>query len=329
MRHLRPVLVGYCFVGIFVLSFIIISSHAKDWLGLATPVTEATALTIAAVLATPLVLPLVWERVSKVKLGGVLEFDLVQASAKVDEKLAYELVSVEAKSGALGLDRVPDLTTPGSVTDSESESRLALAIQEAQKTNLIEVNLGTGDSWLSTRLFLLAALVEDYTEIGQMIFLENRPGQDRIFVGSATPATVLQGLAWSSPGLQEAYAAAKRDAARARDAESSAQGVDWIARNTLLNLHAHGGEEALQAWVTTQFLERTLQLNGYCVEWDGGPQTTLFLYQILDRTEPYVPVVRSSGQLHVIVDRVKLAERIAKDSLRQQLDGVASRTDRP
>jgi len=41
-------------------------------------VTEATALTIAAVLAAPLVLPLVWERVSKVKLGGVLEFDLAR-----------------------------------------------------------------------------------------------------------------------------------------------------------------------------------------------------------------------------------------------------------
>jgi hypothetical protein len=296
--------------------------------GIAFPLTEVTVLTIAAVLAAPLVLPLVLERISKVKLG-VLEFDLAQARAEVvDEKLAYELVSFDVKIGTLGLEKPPDLTTLASISESGGPAvGLATAIKDAEKTSVIEVNLDGGDSWLSTRLFLLAALVEDYTGICQMIFLENRQNQDRVFVGSAAPATVRQGLAWNSPRLKEAYEVAKRESALAIDKDASQKGVAWIARSFLSNLYAQNPEEGLQEWVTTQLLEQSVQIRKYCFEWNGGRPATLLLHRILDQMEPYVPLVRSSGQLNLVIDRVKLAERVAKDSLRQRLEGSTDRTE--
>lgn len=42
--------------------------------------------------------------------------------------------------------------------------------------------------WWSTRLFLLAALADDYSNIKQLVFVEN--DDERSYVGMATPAAV-------------------------------------------------------------------------------------------------------------------------------------------
>jgi hypothetical protein len=316
MQQIGQVLVGYFIVGIFMLSFLIVSRHAKDWLGLPAPLSEAALLTLAALLAAPLALPFVLERITKLKLGGI-EFDLKQASAKVDKTLAIGMMSIEFESRPSGLERIPDLTTS---FDWKPTDPLVNAFKGAETTGVIEVNLGTGRSWLSSRLFLLAALADDYTDIRQMFFLEDRQGQDRVFVGSTTPASVSQAFARDSQRLKEAYEVAKREPTDALDSDSPESRVAWIASNFLSNLYAHGRKEDLEEWVTTEFLDRRVPINKYCLEWNGGPSTMFLLHQILDRIEPYVFLVKSSGQLNLVIDRLKLAERIAKDSLSERLE---------
>ena len=281
---------------------------------------EATALTIAAVIAVPLVLPFVLERLSKLKLGEILEVDLLEVSKKVEENLALELASFEVQIETLGLGEVPELGAPKSDWILEIEHPLVKALEKARAVDIMGVNLGTGDSWLSSRLFLLAALVEDYTSIRHMIFLEDRLGQDRIFVGSATPTSVRQGLAWNSPKFKEAYDVAKRETAKIPIDDTPERKAAWIIQNFASNLDAQVEEEGLQEWVTTQFLDRTVIINKYCIEWNSGQPSTLLIHQILDRLEPYVFLVRSNGQMNLMIDRSQLAERIAKDSLRQLLE---------
>jgi hypothetical protein len=152
-----------------------------------------------------------------------------------------------------------------------------------------------------------------------LIFLESRQNQDRVFVGGATPAMVHQALAAENPKLREAY----REAYQAVNANGETvleNRVYWIAYNYLYHFDKQGGEEQVRKIVTRQFLDRCLPMTGNSIEWDGGSPTTCLLYHIIDRTEPYVSLVRSNGQLNLVIDRLKLAEYVAKTSLRHLLD---------
>src|SRR5205807_9843131 len=57
--------------------------------------------------------------------------------------------------------------------------------------------------WWTTRLFLLAALAEDFSSIRRLLF---SAGVDRRFVGFATPAAVRRALAAATPVLEQVYA---------------------------------------------------------------------------------------------------------------------------
>ena len=59
--------------------------------------------------------------------------------------------------------------------------------------------------------------------------------------------------------------------------------------------------------------------NSAIVDCDGGAETALLRYRILDRTRPLVYLVES-GRLRRVVDRDKLAIKIAKRSIRQYLE---------
>jgi hypothetical protein len=223
------------------------------------------------------------------------------------------------------LEKVPDLTTP--ILDWQPADQLVNSFKEAETTHVIEVNLGRGTSWLASRLFLLASLAEDYTDIHQMLFLEDHQTLDRLFVGSATPASVRQGLAWDNPMLREVYEVAKREPPYALDNDAPERRVTWIAWSFLSKLSEQNGEK-VHEWVTTQFLDQRVPTNKYCIEWNGGPHTALLLHQILDHFEPYVCLVKSNHQLNLVIDRLKLAEQIAKDSLRQRLEWSTGKAQR-
>ncbi len=298
-RYAAIVLTGYIAALVFVLSFLA-AVQAKDRFGLSSSFSEATALVIAVILTLPILLPLAWNRLTKVKVGE-LEIDLVEVGAQSRLALVDELSDVQRL--AMGPSAIPNLI-----------DKLAIAISEAETTNVVEVEF----SW-STRLYLLAALAEDYTSIRQLIFLESRPDRERIYVGNASPAKVRHALGADNPKLVEAYQAAKKMAPDP-DAEGPTKRVAWIAQNFVWQFGANGGEEQVKEIITRRFLERYLSTIGDGIEWNGGPPTGLLMYQIVCRREPYVALVKDNGQLKLVIDRLKLAEQVARLSLRHQLE---------
>ncbi len=61
----------------------------------------------------------------------------------------------------------------------------------------IVIRLGEGDTWWSTRLFLLASLLRSLTQVRQMVFT----GRGGRFAGMASPGALLDGLATKFPVL--------------------------------------------------------------------------------------------------------------------------------
>ena len=305
LRYILAVLIGYLTVFVFIISFVA-ASQAENLLGLPATLSEVTTLIIAAIITAPIILPFVWKRLSKVKIGD-LEIDLLEVSAKVKLTLADELRDVQRL--AMGPSALPNLI-----------EKLATAILEVETSSIVEVEFGIGKPpWWSTRLYLLAALAEDYTDIRQLIFLESQQGRDRVYVGSAVPTMIRRALAADDSKLSEAYEAAMKEPVPDQDASVPAKRVAWIAQNYVWQLNLLGGEEQIKQIVTREFLDRCRVMMGKSIEWNGGPLTMWLVHDIIEHPERYVALVKPDGQLNLVVDRMKLAEHVAKISLRHQL----------
>ena len=94
-----------------------------------------------------------------------------------------------------------DLQQFGSSLLPEIEEQVKKAAADIKGTNCIEVNLLQGNYWWSTRLYLLACLAADLTQIRCIVFVD---GEGR-FVGMASPAEVRRALWAAQWFLQQLY----------------------------------------------------------------------------------------------------------------------------
>lgn len=326
--YISTIMIGCLAAAIFMIAFWL-AMQSKERFGLSEPLSEQTALVIAAIAIMPLWLPLLWKRLARLKLGP-LEFDLSEFGVKGSLALAEELVNV--KSLPMGPSSIVPLV-----------KKISNAISEAETSQVVEIHFGVGKlPWWSTRLYLLASLAKEYTGIIQFIFLEGSHDRDRLFVGSATPAAILQFLNLDNPELKEAYQKSKKEV---REKKMNEGELAWIDQNLVdqfknegaeeekerqillaqialafvNQFKSEGGEEKAKEIVNRQFLQRCLpMIEG--IEWHGGPSKTWLIYQIVSRYESFVSLIKPNGQLDIIVDRMKLAQQVAKASLRMQLD---------
>jgi hypothetical protein len=195
----------------------------------------------------------------------------------------------------------------GSTLLPEIEKQLSAAVAGAQSSELLEVHLGSGETWWSTRLYLLAALASDFVDVRQIVFLAEK----RRFIGLASPAATARALAAVHPEIARLYRPAK-------DAGSTLRAFSMNVRDL-----GPGGETGVKVWVTERLLREWLgtSLAEGHVESQTKPVTPFLLYRILDRPERFVPIVHG-GELAGLVDRLELATRVAKEVLAERLGSV-------
>lgn len=195
----------------------------------------------------------------------------------------------------------------GSTLMPEIDRRLAEAAG-GESPELLEVDLGRGRTWWSTRLFLVVSLARDFAKVRHIVFLAGR----KRFVGLAFPSAVARALAAVHPQLADWYAPADD------------------ARSTIFNFSLNppwlgpgGGEEAEKVWVTEELLKRWLggDLATGRLEESAAEVSTLLAFRVLDRHEQFVPIVHPGGLLGV-VDRFDFATRIAREVLSERLRQV-------
>src|SRR5258708_5563564 len=178
LRRAAPVATGgYLVVTIFALSFLLVRSR---WPALR----DTTVTTIALLVAGPLAIALVWHRLTGLKAFG-LELSLAESTVHTSTELVAAITERQHFSGAEHiLEQIRSAIVRG-------------------KTEIVEINLKGGDYWWTTRLFLLAALADDYSTIQSFAFVEM--GIRRRFLGLCTPAALRKAIAQAFPTLAEVY----------------------------------------------------------------------------------------------------------------------------
>ena len=88
--------------------------------------------------------------------------------------------------------------------DSYSES-LFKQIAQSGATDYVVVDLGTGNEWLASRLYIFSIMLERIRGLRCFVFVETRAGVVKRFVGTETPQRVRWSLAQHHPWLEAAY----------------------------------------------------------------------------------------------------------------------------
>jgi hypothetical protein len=259
----------------------------------------ATA-SIAILIAAPLALALLWSRLTGLKAFGV-EVSLSQATAEIETQRIAGITTHPYFSGAQDL-----------------VDQLKQAIINPD-TAVVEANLHGGDYWWSSRLYLFAALADDFSSIRQVVFVEC--GADRSFIGMATPSTVRSALAAGLPSLEVVYADVKKQAAPP-SSMSPADRVATIVYQWTSRQFEYDGEQSAEERlprVTKELLQDSLakvgkRLTKDSIEWTGVPSPQILQTLLIDFDAQYVALLRGRD-LDRIVDRLELAKRIAERAL--------------
>jgi hypothetical protein len=234
----------------------------------------------------------------------------------------------------------------GEVSDASLRAVKDMVVQAGSRRAII-VNLGEGDDWWSTRLYLLASLVRTLTPVRQLVF---RRG-DGAFVGMASPSAVADGLAAQFPILAELAVRVSTDASLDLHREIDRQFDEWTAlltpprgggksqrpgprlagRGTGLPGEITGAaldaERELKVSVRADLLDRWLddRLISRCIRVDGDGPSMVQIQQIVESVLPDVPIEREIGDgddcelMLQVVDRDAFALELARQWVRSGL----------
>jgi hypothetical protein len=201
--------------------------------------------------------------------------------------------------------------------DTSSASDIAFTIRQTvadTKPRAVHLDLQAGHSWWHTRLYLVAALAEDYERVGALVFKATRHGQVECFLGTASPNATRRALADVTPSLQVAYAAAHAAASSSLDDFDATGMIPSIFLAELSpsepQLKIEVTEILLRKWLGKELVEESVAFPA-----DPTAVTEHDLLAILDRRERYVALTRDE-RLVQVVDRQELANTLAIRALK-------------
>jgi hypothetical protein len=288
-RRTRIAAAGYAAVGVFSLAF-----------GVARTVGASTtsALVVGGLATAPLILAFIGDRITGIKAFSV-EISLSEVKAHIFDEGDFSGAVME--SAEMGGSPLPALLT-GFQSLMQSHSKL------------LRINLRDDKYWWSTRIFLVAALADDYTDAEALIFV--RSGEKDIFVGIAPTRAVRSRLADRFTEYESAYRKLRSDSAP--PAYDNNQQVANVLNNWSNTLQP--SETAIKITVSSSDLKEWLDGELDTEELPSGPLTPLLRYRINCRTWRYSALTDHS-QLKDVVDRNECAIRNTAAELEARLGG--------
>lgn len=282
-RKAATALAAYAVVGVFGVAFLFVR---LVW----TDASDRTALIVATFASAPLAVALIWERLGAIKMFGV-EVTLSDVAVPVDQSLATALSQQQYFSGAVAIFQL-----------------IERAIQNPA-LELVEINLRSTPYWWSTRLFLQAALVEDFSTVRRLVFVTN--DEERRYVGMATPTTVKKALAQQTPGLLRLYQRIRDNNPAQTSGQSEVQRIveSWSASQFFVGERSTTEDQAMTR-VTAEILVRWVPVEREAVEWDQPLDSAFLQYLVLERGTHFVALTRN-GRLERVVNADTLARRMA------------------
>ena len=253
---------------------------------------------------------------------------IAQTTRTPNRALAQAVLQPSSAAGvALGPSPVGGLMITGFAPSGND--RIAAAVQEAAQTGTtdpVQVNLGSGTTWWSTRLYLLAALADDYTQVPYLVFVSDVGDHRPAFVGLATPRATRRAMARLHPQLERVYRTTQAqgvlnrlNVANPLPADEDLE-IDMLVGTFATQAFPPPGPEVeLKQWVTPALLVRELGTSLFRQAIELGEDdlsAPQLVRRILDVPVAIVPLTRH-GQLQRLVDRCAFATELARDALVQ------------
>lgn len=293
--------------GIALVCYAIVAVFGVTY-GIVRLVSPGTSVSVAIVwgicAAGPLALAVVWERLTGFKVFGV-EVTLAQVIVQPDTTLATALSASEQQY----------------FSGDEAIFKLIDKVIENPDIDLLEFNLRTNRYWWSTRLYLQAALVEDYTNIHRLVFVDR--DVQRRYVGMARPSEVRRALA-QPPGLnlELAYREIQNNVRQNPGPPDQSEVRQIVYNWTMHSFSKYGkpvNEEMAKVSMPTELLIQQVALERDSVELDGlSLGSALLQILVLERGAHFVPLTRN-GKLDKVVDSEAFARQLATQVLRARL----------
>lgn len=271
--------------------------------------------------------------------------DAVRALAARATKLSIGMVAVDLASasarswGGSPLDELRDTAVTAPVGDSSSA--LVASLGDETAADYAVVDLGTGQEWITSRLFLVATLVARMRRLRAVVFVTAVPGPMTLL--GTCDVEVLRGrLASRFPWLELAYVEAQAASFRGLTPAAVAPGQlalsqdgrleSWRAGDVLREFKraiqfqgvaAPGGEgwELLgqqlwerAEWVTAESLSRLLgaALVRTAAVVDLATSDRQLAQQVLRADGPFVPVVDDQRIFQRLINRTTFVSRGAR-----------------
>jgi hypothetical protein len=256
------------------------------------------SLLVGTLAAAPLVIALIGDRITGVKAFSV-EISLAEVTVPFETDFSGALMT----SAEMGGSAAPELLD-------------SLEPLMRNRSKILRVNLRDDKYWWSTRLFLLAALTDDYTEVEALIFV--RSHEERIFVGIASPRVVRTRFAAIFPPYEVAYRKVRNEACSGPGVNEidASREVNEILTSRWQNAMSPP-EQHIKLIVSSNDLRDWL---GGDLDTDAlpyGPLTALMRYRIISRDRRYAALTDHS-RLAAIVDRDEVAIRSTATELERR-----------
>jgi hypothetical protein len=255
-------------------------------------------------------------------------------AAKVTASIAYALSTSQVST----LSKIQTDLFSGVQSYDVPDSRVVVindAISNIRTAQLVDIDLENGLSWWSTRLYLLAALASDYTQVEQLIF-----ANQGFFTGMASPIDIRRALGRLHPGVEAAYRKSFPEplpgasplpqqafpAPMPQEVDQIVQKFIFTELPNAIQLYYPGffREDQIKMWVTKEQLQQWLGPQLYTDSVALQPMDIVMLSQIISRPAPFVAITEE-GRLVQVVDRKELAVKVTNIYLNETLRSALRR----
>jgi hypothetical protein len=217
------------------------------------------------------------------------------------------------------------------VISSSAKTSLFTMFEQSGKYEFVAINLGRGDKWLSSRLYIFATILQRMKALRCIVLLSAGADTESQFIGATTPDKVRWGLAMLQPWLEGAYAQAYakslatgvpivRNETGAMDAEIAEQLVkDFLSNLTVptpppvndfewVTFTANQSPEHA-TWLSEEYLEQGL---GYALWKDVivASETKKEAKMLLKCSAPYVAKIKRNGEFLSLIDRIAFVDEM-------------------
>jgi Domain of unknown function (DUF4062) len=245
----------------------------------------------------------------------------VMAAVHMEDSKNWKLALQEQFEACLRQSLVEPLSAPEFLANEAYKLHLAssevpaiigvlqTAIQNADTAKLVGIDLGSAGGWWSTRLLLLASILEGYTNVSKLVFSNNGD-----YVGLCGLADTRRAIGKAFPDIAKAISECIPES-RGFDPASD---IPEIVTQFSMRLMDMGGEESLKTAVLPHVVRNFLGFNKNLIQFHLIPNASDRQREVLRQPHQYVAVRLEVADPRIaIVDRLLFASRVAELALQR------------